>query len=195
MARAQDKRKRAGIVVSAFRTFGRHGFRSATMKSIARASGVAPGSIYTYFRGKRELFKAAVDEGWRHLLSELAELRDAGGPLAERLERSIDLSFQRLRESLPLLRGMLFEASRLKAFHQNLDRFCDGTIALVDQARKEGVVRIETPEWKTLIRVLISGVLFSASIAPETATEQVLRSLKASIRSLLGAHMDRGQAS
>jgi len=192
MGRSRDDKKRAGILVSAFRVFGRQGFASATIKTIARASGVAPGSVYTYFRDKRQLFNAAVDEGWRLLLSELAEVLTTDRPLAERLDLLLDLSFQSLRESLPLLRGMLFEASRLPAFRRNLDRFRDLVVGILDEGRKEGLFQTPTLGWKHLVRVVVNGVLFSAAVAPEGSTGEELEALKASIRSQLHSRMREG---
>lgn len=193
MGRSRDVKKRALILVAAFRVFGRQGFSSATIKTIARASRVAPGSIYTYFRDKRQLFSAAVDEGWRLLLSELALLVRSEDPLDRRLDRLLDLSFQRLRESLPLVRGMLFEASRHRAFGRNLDRFGDIVVDILEEGRTRGVVRMETADWKQLVRVIMNGVLFSAAVAPEGATDEVLGAIRTSIRSLLLSRTSQGR--
>ncbi len=190
MARAQDSRKRSGIVESAFRAFGERGFRSTTMKTIARASGVAPGSIYTYFRDKRELFRAAAGEGWRVLLSELREALQTDRPLAERLDLLVELAFRKLKDSLPLLRGMLFEASRMQEFHRNLDRFCAVVVSLLEEGRRQGLLDVDDEgAWKGLVRVLVSGVMFTVAIAPEDATDREIRALKSSITALLREHM------
>jgi AcrR family transcriptional regulator len=179
-------------VVSAFRVFGEHGYRSTTMQAIARVCGLATGSLYTYFRGKHDLFRAAASEGWRLLLSELAPTLDSDRPLGERLDQLLDLAFRRLEETLPLLRGMLFEASRLREFHANLERFCEVVVTLIDQGRRQGLIRTETPGWKQLVRVMMNGVLFSAAVAPVSTTREELAQLKGSIRAFLRSRLTEG---
>src|SRR2546428_10948649 len=49
-SRSNDKRSR--ILDAAIRVFAERGFHSATVAEIARAAGVADGTIYLYFKGK-----------------------------------------------------------------------------------------------------------------------------------------------
>jgi AcrR family transcriptional regulator len=66
-------RPRRSDVLTAFRTsalldaarrvFGRSGFEAATIDQIAREAGVAKGTVYLYYRSKRSIYWAAVQEG------------------------------------------------------------------------------------------------------------------------------------
>src|SRR5438309_9159964 len=47
--------RRMQILAAAARIFARKGFDRATVTEIARAAGLAEGSIYNYFRSKEEL--------------------------------------------------------------------------------------------------------------------------------------------
>lgn len=47
--------RRAQILEAATRVFAEKGFHRATTKDIARAAGIAEGTIYTYFAGKTDL--------------------------------------------------------------------------------------------------------------------------------------------
>lgn len=49
------------IIAAARRLFGENGFRGTTTAEIARSAGVAEGSIYRYFKDKKELFVACVE--------------------------------------------------------------------------------------------------------------------------------------
>jgi AcrR family transcriptional regulator len=66
-------RPRRSDVLTAFRTstlldaarrvFGKSGFDAATIDQIAREAGVAKGTVYLYYRSKRSIYWAAVQEG------------------------------------------------------------------------------------------------------------------------------------
>jgi AcrR family transcriptional regulator len=47
------------ILLAAERVFGERGYAGATVAAIARAAGVAKGTVYLYFRSKDEIFHAA----------------------------------------------------------------------------------------------------------------------------------------
>ena len=62
--------RRTQLLDAAASVFAAKGFQRATMREVADEAGVAPGTIYLYFRGKRDLilgladriFGAAIDE-------------------------------------------------------------------------------------------------------------------------------------
>ena len=65
MARPKDESMRQGILEAAFHMFGERGFGATTVKDLARSLNISPGSIYTYFAGKEDLFRCTVEEGWQ----------------------------------------------------------------------------------------------------------------------------------
>jgi AcrR family transcriptional regulator len=73
-------RRRAGILGSAIRVFARRGYRDTNLQDVADALGVAKGTLYLYYRGKEQLFLAAVDQGMvrlrEHVRSAYSGVRD-----------------------------------------------------------------------------------------------------------------------
>ena len=57
------ERARAAIVLAAQNVFARDGYFATTSNEIAKAAGYAPGSFYTHFSDKREVF-LEVYESW-----------------------------------------------------------------------------------------------------------------------------------
>lgn len=55
--------RRRQLIEHAARLFGKHGFDKTTMRDIAEAFGVLPGSLYHHFRSKSELFVAVYTAG------------------------------------------------------------------------------------------------------------------------------------
>lgn len=53
--------RRAEILEAAAAVFGEKGYERATMKEIAARAGIAPGTIYLYFKNKRDLLLAIAD--------------------------------------------------------------------------------------------------------------------------------------
>ena len=66
MAKREDRikkiteQRREQILGAALSVFSRQGFDKSTVPDIARQAGIAVGTIYNYYPGKRELFVAAV---------------------------------------------------------------------------------------------------------------------------------------
>ncbi len=56
---ARDRREQ--ILQAAVAVFAERGYQRATVKEIAARAGIAPGTIYLYFRNKRELLLALAD--------------------------------------------------------------------------------------------------------------------------------------
>lgn len=176
--------KRDEILKAAFRVFGEQGYQSTTIKSIAEAAGIAPGSIYNYFADKEDLFKSTVQEGWADFLSEFEDLVKQETPLENRINELIERGFQKLKESLPLLQGMLFESSQMREFHKDLGRFCIFVEQLIDEGRKRGIldIREDRGKWRKLVKVMVNGVLFSVALAPKDRTDEEILLLKAAVK-------------
>jgi len=73
-------RKRDALIGSAAIEFARHGFDTATAKSIAAAAGVATGTFYQYFSDKNDILRELADQRLMSLqqqLNSLAFTKDA----------------------------------------------------------------------------------------------------------------------
>lgn len=74
--RALTRERREQIARAALEVFSARGYGEATVRSIARRAGVAEGTVYLYFRGKRDLLFAA----WETVMASgvLPSVRRAG---------------------------------------------------------------------------------------------------------------------
>jgi AcrR family transcriptional regulator len=63
----------AGILEAARKVFAKKGFNDATVDDIAAAAGVAKGTVYLYYRSKREVYFAALKFGIEQMHSVLDE--------------------------------------------------------------------------------------------------------------------------
>src|SRR6476661_9212617 len=85
--RADRSEKRDAILRAATDVFAGRGFFNAQVADVARAAGVAAGTVYLYFRSKDDLLISIFERGMREALVEgRARVADAADP-PERLAR------------------------------------------------------------------------------------------------------------
>jgi AcrR family transcriptional regulator len=194
MARRSDGAKRAILVEKALEAFADRGFRGTTIKRIAGRAGIAPGSVYTYFKDKDALFRSTLDEGWNAFLASLDELAGSRGPFVRTIDRLLDAGFAELARRLPLVRGLAFEAGRSDVLRSKIDELCRSVARIFAAARSQGELRpaVNPAAWRAMLRVTVSGILFSAAVAPPARAAAELRSLKAAVRGMVAARIGEG---
>jgi len=79
--------KRTAILDAATATFARNGFFGAQVADVARAAGIAAGTVYLYFRSKDEILTSIFDRTMQEAIAEgRAALADVDDPV-ERLRQ------------------------------------------------------------------------------------------------------------
>ncbi|MGO9309198.1 MAG: TetR/AcrR family transcriptional regulator [Spirochaetia bacterium] len=182
MARTRDKEKPSQIIEAAFAVFGDVGYEATVIKDIAEKAGISAGTIYTYFTDKRDLFRATAQEGWNRFLQQIREIAESAQPADARVRLVIDIGFRNLKDSLPLLRGMLFESTQMRILQHSLLELCrllDRLLA--EQPMSAPHLTVDPAQQRFLIRVTVLGVLFSAALAEPAQVDQEIDLLKATI--------------
>jgi TetR/AcrR family fatty acid metabolism transcriptional regulator len=88
--RAGDKRDR--ILKAAVKVFARAGFHATRVSEVAKAAGVADGTIYLYFKSKEELLTSLFEDRVEKLLAHMSEqLPKQKNAPPERLRAIIDM--------------------------------------------------------------------------------------------------------
>ena len=88
-ARGGDKRER--ILDAAVRVFAKKGFHATRVSEVAKAAGVADGTIYLYFKSKDELLVSLFEDRVQRLLAFLQRELPATQGAAGKLRRIIEL--------------------------------------------------------------------------------------------------------
>jgi AcrR family transcriptional regulator len=121
---ARAEKKRVQILEGARVVFLAEGFDGASMEAIAQAAGVSKGTLYTYFKGKDELFTALVAACQNRSLEETFRSMNKAGDLRENLETLArnDLDAVREPDNLALLRVVVGASAKLpslgRAFYE-----------------------------------------------------------------------------
>jgi AcrR family transcriptional regulator len=90
--------KRTAILLAALDLFAKYGYRRTSIDDVARAAGIAKGSVYLHFVGKRELFRAGCEMVLDQVLARVDAVRDRPGTVAERVLALLDAKFVHLHE-------------------------------------------------------------------------------------------------
>jgi AcrR family transcriptional regulator len=185
MARPKDLEKPAQIIEAAFAVFGENGYGATRISHIADRAGISSGTIYTYFTDKKDLFRATVQEGWKRFLAQIDELSTSPLPTETRLTRFIEIGFEKLKSSLPLLRGMLFESTQMNLLQGNLDSLCSSFEHLIAQRRDSSSTPVDQESRRARIRLTVHGVLFAAALAEPGRIDEEVAALKRAILLML----------
>ncbi len=114
VGQAGDKHRR--ILQAAVKVFARHGFHHSRISEIARAAGVADGTIYLYFHGKDDLLLSLLEEEMQALLERMrAELAGESDP-ARKLERFARLHLHAMAEKRELAEVLQVEVRQAAKF-------------------------------------------------------------------------------
>ena len=188
MARSRDEGMERRIIGAAMEVFGEQGFQATTLKDIAAGAGISTGSIYTYFKDKEALFQTAVLFGWDSFNADLAALAESGADREARLSFLLDRGFSSLAQALPLLRGMLFDASKQRLVEPQLERVIASIDRLLSPDRSEvsdDAIPLERSPRQALIRILVTGILFSAALGESKGAGERLDNLRFAVLAFL----------
>ena len=140
-----DKRER--ILRAATKVFARKGFYAARVSEIAKAAGVADGTIYLYFENKDDVLVKLFDDRITRLIAALeAEVAAPGLNFDERFRRVVSLQLGLLdgrRELAEVVTVNLRQSTRLlKQYATPLfTKYIDVMANLVTEGQREGAVR------------------------------------------------------
>lgn len=144
--------RRTQILDAARQSFLRHGIAGATVEGIARAAGVAKGTVYLYYKSKEDILRQLLSSDLVEFHDETVQVPAGSGSLEQRLEqflRAVFAFFDRKRDFFELCQtemspdvrkkakqklGMVFEA-QADAWREVLARgVSDGVIQNTDVA-------------------------------------------------------------
>ena len=148
--------KRDAILRAATEVFARHGFFQAQVADVARAAGVAAGTVYLYFRSKDDILISIFERTMREAIAEgRAALQGVADP-RERLVRVARLHLERLGRDRELAVVFQVELRQSTKFMERFSStFLRDYIGMIREAIADGQ----------------KAALFRADINPTTAAK------------------------
>ena len=184
-------RSRAALVDTAATLFRRQGYAATGLSQILDEAGVAPGSLYHHFpQGKQELAAAVVERAGRQIEQLLRKFLDGGSPVADIVDRWIDLLAAGLagdqRDGCPIepiATESVHASGQVRAASSRaFDRWC---AAIAERLRADGWPATDADNTSVAVVSLIEGALILSRIAGDAAA---LNAAKPAARVLLARH-------
>ena len=158
--RGGDKRDR--ILKAAVKVFARKGFYASRVSEIARAAGVADGTIYLYFKSKDELLTSLFEDRIARLLTLLREECARYDTAPDQVRRLVEFQLGLLegeRDLAEVITVNLRQSSRLlkqyatKRFAEYLDLMA----AVIADGQRSGELRADVSP-RIMARVIFGGL-------------------------------------
>lgn len=146
--------KREEILASARSLFLREGYADAGMEVVARAAGVSTATLYAYFPGKADLFRAIVLETVASLTAPVREAVRVKGDARTRLTALANAyaNFLALTDTRALFRVVTSERRRFEDVAEYVlqsarDELGGAAIAVINDLVKTGELKVDKPSW------------------------------------------------
>lgn len=139
-----DKRNR--ILRAAIAVFSRKGFFNSKVSEIARASGVADGTIYLYFKNKDDLLISLFEEKMGEVVADVLQRTAAGGNALEKLKIFIDNHMDLLEREAGLIEVLQVELRQSSKFLKDYTpvkffEYLDVLSGILEEGKRDGVFR------------------------------------------------------
>jgi AcrR family transcriptional regulator len=96
--------RRSELVAAARHVFGTYGFENATMDAIARQADVAKGTVYLYYRSKRDIYEATLRSCMEELETVVRERVEATGSLRTAIAAFVGARVEYFQDHLDFFR-------------------------------------------------------------------------------------------
>lgn len=179
--------KRLRILDSAVKVFAHEGFFKAKVSQIASEAGVAPGTVYLYFKNKEDLLISVFEVRMQDINSKFRAAiteKEDGRSRLECLVRMHLAEFQKQPDMAACFQVELRQSSRFmrENVKGELQRYLDLIREIVEHGRRDGSFRNELPV--RLVTHLIFGTL------DEVVSTWVMSGMKYNLISLTGSLVD-----
>ncbi len=92
-------RRREAMLEAAIALFSQKGYHATTVREIAQAVGILPGSLYAHMAAKEDLLCEAVEQAWERFREAVAPIAASPGHAGERLRRAMAAHIRVVAES------------------------------------------------------------------------------------------------
>lgn len=166
----RQKNHAAQILEAGEKLFAKKGFYPTTMEEVARAAGLAKGTIYLHFNDKRDLFFSIIEKKLDILLEKIEkEMRKDEFP-SQRIKLAIGIHLRFLEENRDFFKIMQTLPESLK---QEMERKLKGRVIekqsryveILDQLIRKGIRNQEIkPLDSRKLAVILVGMMHSLTI-------------------------------
>lgn len=153
--RKKEGNKEEKIFNAALKSFATHGFYRSRVEEIARNAGISVGSIYVYYKDKKDILYRIFERTWTELYKNLLFIYDRTDLKAtDKVDLIIELVFDTFSKNPDLAVIITNEQRKLYADHSKkftpyYDKFLDLAKKIIQQGTEEGTF-YENIHWEVM---------------------------------------------
>lgn len=171
----KPKERRREIVIAARELFQTKEYDKVTMQDIIDSVGIAKGTVYHYFKSKKELLEAVIDEMVAENIERMQKIANASkGSALEKIQELIEKG--RIAAEQPSILSHLHkagnEAMHVKLLAAALAKQAPLYAAVIQQGCDEGVFQTQSP--LECAEFILAGVQFLTDVGIYAWTEEEL---------------------
>jgi len=166
------------IIAAAMEVFSREGYAKASMREIAKASGLSIGGVYLYFRNKEELYKSLINNKMRDIASKLEKAAGTTEPASAALSHFLTLHLENALKNKEFIllhireHGFAFGREVKKRFFRNQQELIEKIIV---RGIHEGEFRrCNASETAKLVMGALRGIVLSVALDDITVTPRIM---------------------
>jgi AcrR family transcriptional regulator len=158
---SRDER-RAQFLGVALDLFAARGYHATSISHIIDKAGVARGTFYQHFRGKKEIFDQLLDQLFEQVSRQVTPIRiTTAGEITDAVRANLEALCRTLQDNLPMARVLLEQAVGLnEAGREQMRAFYRRVLDRVDRAvivgQQLGIIRDGDP---SLISICLLGMV------------------------------------
>mgnify|MGYP000877079175 CR=1 FL=1 len=161
--------KREVIIDAAAFVFAREGYDRARMEDISGRAGIGKGTIYEYFKSKKDLFQSVVKHACKVYIMLIQGIDGEDRPFEEKLREYIFIYNEFLEKHRDLADLVLMQPQNIsrdtrKYFQLLRADVIDATVKMLDLAESRGEIRDADKRMTAEMIWGISGTLFSTGL-------------------------------
>jgi AcrR family transcriptional regulator len=143
--------RRGQVIAAARERFTKHGLAGTTMDGIAKAAGVAKGTVYLYYKSKEDIFRQILDEDLAHLQDDTVPLLSGSGDIEPKLRAFFLGTLVFFDRKKDFFEHAIFEMGAdvrkkaLQRFEVVFRAQVEAWQALLEEARRNGLVDATDP--------------------------------------------------
>ncbi len=167
--------RRACIIQAALACFARKGYHLTTMDDIAQESGLSKGSLYWYFKSKKELFRAIVEAYFRQMETAIQPILEGALSPSEKLRTMAKVMLDSATKAQPpagVMVDLWSQARYEEDLHQLLcqayEPYYRNLAAIIETGIQQGAFRpVNATHLATLLVAVYDGLIKQGLIRPD----------------------------
>lgn len=168
---------RREILAAAERVFAEKGFFATTMSEIAQEAEFGTGTLYKFFKSKKDLYFTLIDEKTEEINNLVMDELAKEARILEKIEKALKLQFEFIEKNRDFFRIYISERNRFewtikddlgKEMHNKMVAYIKALAQIIEQGIKEDIFKSRDPmDLAHALVGMVNSFVFEWLISPK----------------------------